>query len=374
MNISRHVPPPPARVGNSLAEIETPALCLDLDRFERNIARAAGLLAAKGIDWRPHAKCHKSPAIAEQLIEAGAIGATCAKLGEAEILAAAGVRDVLIANLIVGAKKIERLLALRRLADPIICLDALEQALPISQAMSAAGLKLRVVIEVDIGMARVGVAPDEAVLVFARKLRELPGLDLVGVMGYEGHALLIADPQEKAAAVAAAVKKLTDAKALLEANGIPCPIVSCGGTGSLAYTAEQPGVTEIQAGGLIFMDAFYRHCCHVAEFEFALFVLATVVSRPAPDRAIIDAGRKTMNQELHLPLIVDRPGIEVAYLSAEHGVLKLSPEADQLAIGDRLTIIPGYGDFTTVLHDYLIGIRNDRVETIFQIEARGALT
>jgi D-serine deaminase-like pyridoxal phosphate-dependent protein len=379
MNASRHAPHPSARIGDSLAEIETPALCLDLDRFERNIAAAGRLLAGKGIDWRPHAKCHKSPAIAQKLIEAGAIGATCAKLGEAEILAAAGVRDLLIANLIVGGRKIERLVALRRRADPIVCLDAIEQALPISAAMSAAGLTLRVLIEIDIGMARVGVAPGETVLELARKLRELPGIELAGVMGYEGHALLIADPSEKAAAVATATGKLTDARDLLEANGIACPIVSCGGTGSLAYTAEQPGVTEIQAGGLIFMDAFYRHSCRVAEFEYALFIVATVVSRPEPDRAIIDAGRKTMNQELHMPLVVDyleneRPGIEIAYLSAEHGVLKLAKESAPLAIGDRLTIVPGYGDFTTVLHDYLIGVRNGRVETIYPIEARGALT
>jgi D-serine deaminase-like pyridoxal phosphate-dependent protein len=170
------------------------------------------------------------------------------------------------------------------------------------------------------------------------------------------------------------VRRLTETKNLLESSRIPCPIVSCGGTGSLAFTVQQPGITEVQAGGLIFMDAFYRHACHVSDFKYALSIVATVTSRPAADRAIIDAGRKTMSQDLHLPLVVDRPGVEVASLSAEHGVLKVAPSAAPLQIGDRIALIPGYGDFTTVLHDYFLGVRNGRVETIWPIEARGRLT
>lgn len=374
MTHARLVPPPSVAPGQSIDEIDTPALCLDLDRLERNIAAAAALCRRHAIAWRPHAKCHKSPEIARRLVEAGAIGATCAKLSEAEVLAAGGVQDLLIANLIVGKAKLPRLVELRKAADPIVCIDNIAQAEPIDAAMRQAGLRLRVLVEVDMGMRRVGVAGPAEAAELAQRLADMPGLEVAGVMGYEGHTLLIADPQEKAAAIADAVKRLVDSRQAIESRGIACPIASCGGTGSLAFTVQQPGITEVQAGGLIFMDAFYRHSCHVDEFENALFVLATVTSTPVQERAITDAGRKTMSQELHLPLLIDRPGVEVSYLSAEHGVLSVDPAVAQLKIGERLRFIPGYSDFTTVLHDYFVVVRQNRVEAIWPLEARGRLT
>jgi D-serine deaminase-like pyridoxal phosphate-dependent protein len=239
--------------------------------------------------------------------------------------------------------------------------------------MHEAGLRLRVLIEVDIGMQRAGVAPGEPTLKLARLVADSPGLELAGVMGYEGHLLAVADPTEKANRIRDALATLVSTAELLRASGLPCPIVSCAGTGSYRYSIQQPGITEIQAGGAIFMDAYYRHTCQVPELQYALSVLTTVVSRPAPGRAIIDAGRKTLNKEVHMPLVSGRDDIRVASLSAEHGTLELDPGAQDLKIGQRLELIPGYADLTTILHDDYYCFRGGRLEAVWPIAARGKL-
>ena len=355
------------------ADLDTPALCIDLDAFEANVKDVVTACRRQGISWRPHAKCHKSVDVARRLIEAGAIGLTCAKLGEAEVYAAAGIRDLLVANLLVGPHKVERLVALRRIADPIVCFDSLAQAEPIGQAMQQAGLRVRALLEIDIGMQRVGVLPGEPTLALARQVANIPGIELAGIMGYEGHLLLLEDPAEKEAKIRAALTQLTQTRDLLVQHGIACGIVSCGGTGSFATCVSQPGITEIQCGGAIFMDAFYRFKCHVSQFRYALKVIATVVSRPTADRAIIDAGRKTMNMELALPFVLGRDDIHVVSLSAEHGILRLDPSAQELKIGQRLEIVPGYSDFTCVLHDRYYALRGDSVEGVWPLAARGKL-
>ena len=354
-------------------DLDTPALCVDLDAMESNIRAVVAICQKQGVQWRPHSKCHKSVAIARKLVEAGAIGMTCAKLGEAEVMGAGGIADLLVANLVVGPKKLQRLVRLRRIADPIVCVDHPQQTDPLSQVMAEAGLSLRVLIEVDIGMGRAGVLPGEPALELARHVARCPGLRLAGVMGYEGHLLQIQDPPEKASAIRASLAQLVATAELLRQQGLPCEIVSCGGTGSMHYSVNQPGITEIQAGGAIFMDEFYRQRCQVRDLQFALTVMTTVVSRPAPDRAIIDAGRKTLNMELVMPTVRDRPGIEVVSLSAEHGTLRLAPEAQDLAIGDRLELIPGYGDLTTVLHDAFHAFRGEHLGAIWPLDARGKL-
>jgi D-serine deaminase-like pyridoxal phosphate-dependent protein len=354
-------------------ELDTPALCIHLDAFEANVAQAAAMCQKHGIAWRPHAKCHKSPDVARRLVEAGAIGMTCAKLGEAEVFGDAGVTDLLIANLVVGPRKVERLVELRRKADPIVCFDHIDQAEPISRAMQAAGLRVRAILEIDIGLGRAGVAPGKPALDLARRVSDLPGIELVGIMGYEGHLLLVEDQREKADRIKAAIAILDQTRRQFEEADLPCSIVSCGGTGSFPFTVGQPGITEIQAGGLIFMDAFYRHKCKLEGFRYALSLLVTVVSRPAADRAIIDAGRKTMNAELIAPQVVGRDDIHVDRLSAEHGSLKLDPSAQGLKIGDRLELIPGYGDLTTVLHNRFYVLQDDRLVDIWPLTGRGRL-
>jgi D-serine deaminase-like pyridoxal phosphate-dependent protein len=342
--------------------------------MDANIRAVAAACQQRGVGWRPHAKGHKVAAIARAEIAAGAIGVTCAKLGEAEVMAAGGVQDILIANLIVGPAKVRRLVELRRQADPIVCIDHLDQALPLSRAFAEAGLTLRVIVEVDIGLARVGVQPGEPTLRLARELNQLPGLRLAGIMGYEGHLLALADAEEKACKIHAALDTLVETKEQLLAAGLPCEIVSCAGTGSYRMAIEHSGITEIQAGGAIFMDLFYRHQCQVPELEYALTIVATVVSRPTPERAIIDAGRKTMNIEIDKPQVLGRPDIVVERLSAEHGQLRLEPSAQNLKIGDRLELVPGYADLTTMLHDNFYAFRQGRLVEIIPIEGRGRLT
>lgn len=355
------------QIGVSKADLTTPCLCLDLDRLDANVRTMVAACRAHNVHWRPHAKCHKSPIIARWLVDAGACGVTCATVHEAEIMAAAGITDLLIANIIAGPVKISRLAQVASQAKVIVCVDHFAQAEALSAAMDAANVSLRVLIELEIGMNRVGIAPDDRAIALARHVAELPGLRLAGVMAYEGHLLTIADLGEKETAIRGALGAVIALRDRIEQEGIPCPIVSCGGTGSYPITLGQTGITEIQAGGAIFMDAFYRHDCQISNLEQALTVLATVVSRPAPDRAIIDAGRKAMNIEIRAPQVINLPGVSVDWLSAEHGNLQLTPAAPQLEIGQQIELIPGYADLTNVLHACFFGFRDDQLEQVIPI-------
>ncbi len=360
-------------LGCRKADLDTPVLCVDRDVMETNIARIVSSCREHGVQWRPHTKCHKSPEIAHLLLQAGAAGITCAKLGEAEVMAEHGIADILIANLIVGESKLRRLVELRRVADPIVCVDHPDQVTALAQAMGAAGQTLRVLIEIDIGLNRVGCAPGPSTLELAKLVTQSPALELAGIMGYEGHLLRIQDAAEKEQLIGEALAVLADNRSLLEQAGIPCEIVSCGGTGSFKYAVRQAGISELQAGGGMFMDAFYRHDCQVTAWDYAMTVLTTIVSRPTPERAIIDAGRKTMDGNHHAPLALNRDGVFVERLSAEHGELRLEPNSQGLRIGDRLEIVPGYSDMTCVLHDYIYGFRGDRLDVIWPIRGRGKL-
>jgi len=358
-------------LGASPDELDTPYLCLDLDIMEANIRHMAEVCKKENVQWRPHAKGHKNSAIAQAQVAAGAIGSTCAKLGEAEVLAAGGVRDLLIANMIAGPHKVRRLVELRKIADPVVAVDHIDQVTPISQAMHAAGLRCRVIIEVNIGLNRVGTEPGEATLALARQIAALPGVEFAGIMGYEGHLLTLPDAEDKKKQIDAALDLLSETKRQLLAAGLPCPIVSCAGSGSYWISVQHADVTEVQAGGAIFMDAFYREKCGVPDLQYALTVPVTIVSRPTPDRAIIDAGRKTLNVEVATPLVAGRTDIRVRRLSAEHGELELDPSAQGLKIGDRLQLVPGYEDLTVALHDQFHCFRGGKLVEIRKIEARG---
>ncbi len=344
-------------------------MCVDLDHWDHNVRQMTSVFRQHGVQWRPHAKCFKSRAIARRLIAAGAIGLTCAKLGEAEVFVDADIDDLLIANIIVGRQKLRRLAELAQRARPIVCFDHLDQVRPISEAAQAVGVHVRILIEIDLGLKRVGVEPGAAVVQLAEQAANLPGVQFAGVMGYEGHLLTIQDPRQKELQILAASPHLQQAKQDLLQVGLPCDIVSCGGTGSYTIAARAPAVTEIQAGGGLFMDAFYAAKCQVAQHRHALTVLATVVSRPAAHRAVIDAGRKTLNSEVEKARVLVG-GCTIDYLSAEHGCLTLSDPSD-LSLGDRIELIPGYADLTTVLHDRIFALRNDVVEEVWPLEARG---
>ena len=365
------MPRPTPSIGCTPDEIETPFLYLDLDVMDRNIASMVTACQEYGVEWRPHAKCHKQPEIGRQLVNAGAIGLTCAKLSEAEVFAEHGIRDLLIANLLVGNRRCARFAALCQHADPIAVFDHHEQVDRLDEALGSAGQSGRAIIEIDIGMARVGVSPGDAAVTLARRVERARHLRLVGIMGYEGHLLFIDDPDEKRAQIADAIGLLADTRHAMQRDGLCCDIVSCGGTGSFTHTLVQPAVTELQAGGAIFMDAYYRDRCQVSELDFALTLVATVVSHPTTERAIIDAGRKSLSMEIHMPRLRDRPDIAVVGLSAEHGKLDLSHAEEDIEIGQRLHVLPGYADLTNNLHDTFFGFRDGRLERLYPIVARG---
>tara|TARA_B100000945_G_scaffold202696_1_gene162908 strand:- start:930 stop:2054 length:1125 start_codon:yes stop_codon:yes gene_type:complete len=354
------------------ADLDTPFLAVDLNKMDFNISRLSQATKDFNVDWRPHCKGHKSSIIATRLVAAGAIGATCAKLAEAEVMVRGGVPDVLIANLIVGDSKLRRLANLCKEGDPIVCIDHLDQAIPMNDAMLREAVQCRVIIEVNIGLDRVGCNPEET-LALARELHAMQGLKFSGIMGYEGHLLTIEDQDEKRSEIEKALRFLSNNAKQLKANSIPCGIVSCGGTGSYLLSRMQDGITELQAGGGMFMDQFYEQQCQITGMKKALTIVATVVGRPTPERAIIDSGKKTLHVEYEPAIVVGRDDIKVARLSAEHGELELSGAAQNLKIGERLELVPGYADMTCVLHDFFYVFQNDTLVDIWPLEARGLL-
>ena len=357
-------------VGMPASDLDTPALLLDLDVLERNIATMASDVKSRGANWRPHAKASKTPALAHKEISAGAIGVAVAKVGEAEVMAANGVRDIMIANQVVGPIKTRRLAALCRHADVIASVDSLVNARELSAAASSAGSTIRVVVEVNSGMERCGVDPS-ATPELAREIASMPGLRFVGVMAWEGHAMAVADATERESAIRKAVGKLTGAADACRAVGLDVEIVSCGGSGTYLISAGIPGVTEVQAGGGIYGDELYRELG--ANVEPALSLTATVVSRPTPRRVIIDTGRKTIDPSARQPSIPDLPIAPPISFSAEHGVITLREPRDEPKVGDRLQMVIGYSDQLVHLHECFYGVRNGVVETVWPILGRGRL-
>jgi D-serine deaminase-like pyridoxal phosphate-dependent protein len=356
-----------------LDDIDTPFLAVDLERLEANIQRMRRIIVAEaGVAWRPHVKALKTPALAHRLLKAGATGITCAKLGEAEVMAAAGLDDILIANQVVGERKLARLALLNRSARVAVCPDSLENAAAVAAAGRAAGVVIPVLIEVDSGMARAGLAPGEPTLALARGVAALEGVGLRGLMAWEGHTPPIAERAAKERAVTEAVARLTDSARLCRERGIAIPVVSCGGTGTYWITARLPGVTEIQAGGGIFGDRRY-----VTEFgvehDYALTLWATVTSRPTPTRIVCDAGWKALARYPTLPQPLRLPPHQGLSLSAEHVSFELAAPSAVPRLGERVEFVVGYSDSTVFLHDRLIAVRDGIVEASWELSARGRL-
>jgi D-serine deaminase-like pyridoxal phosphate-dependent protein len=359
-------------IGLPIDALDTPALLLDLDALEHNIGVMAGHIAARGKQWRPHAKAFKTPAIAHKLMSAGALGLTVAKVSEAEVFAASGIDDILIAHMVVGPSKAARLAALQRSADVKATVDHADHLGPLAEAARAACVTIGLLVDVDIGLGRAGVRRVEDAVALARRVAGTPGLRFDGLMGYEGHALTIDDPIEKRRAVSVAIERLGEAVRAVESAGLPCPIVSAAGSGSYQITADLPHVTELQAGGGIFGCMYYLEVCRVAGHRTALGVLASVVSRPTRDLAILDAGRKAMSDYRITPVLPRFPGCPVLNLSAEHATIRLVPEVD-LRIGEKIVVTPGYSDLTFVLHDRVLGTRGGVVEAAWPLWGRGML-
>jgi D-serine deaminase-like pyridoxal phosphate-dependent protein len=365
------------RIGRSIAELDTPVLLLDLDRFERNAARLAGVIHDGGKAWRPHSKGHKSPWIAWRQAELGAIGVTCAKVGEAEVMVEHGITSVLVANQLATRMKVERLARLLDRAEVMCCTDdpaAVEIAASVGEE---AGVEIPMLVDVNIGMDRTGVMPGAPGLELARVIDRANGVRFAGIMGYEGHVLTLWPEAERARATEEAIAGLRETAALIEADGIPVPIVSGAGSGNHVEASAIPGLTELQAGGACFMDRFYGVECHLVEqgFEYALTVLATVTSRPTRDRVITDAGFKTLSTRDEMPsLVLDHDELALIYLSAEHGSWRITGDGQPIRVGDQLRLLPDYHDTTTFRHDEMVGTRDGVVEAIIPLLARGRLT
>ncbi|MBZ0302839.1 MAG: alanine racemase [Anaerolineae bacterium] len=358
-------------VGLHKTELDTPVLWVELDTMEANIRALAAHFATAGVNWRPHIKGIKIPAVAQQMIAAGAIGVTCAKLGEAEVMAYAGIRDILIANQIVGNQKITRLVSLAHYANLKVAVDNADNTAQIGGAAAAAGVEIGVLIEVNTGMNRAGVAPGEPALALARIVQQTPGLRFEGLMAWEGHTLSQSDPESKRKAIVEAVMQLTDSAALCRSAGLPVNIVSGGGSGTYQITPFLSGITEIQAGGAIFNDNTYRGWG--VQTKPALFVRSTVTSRPHPTRIIFDIGFKSAPAWINKPTPIGIDGVQNVGTSAEHGIVTLESPNETIRIGDVFDFVIGYTDATLFLHDQLYGIRNDRVEVVWDVQGRGKL-
>ncbi len=357
-------------IGQSKWELDTPALLIDLPAMERNIARMAAFFADKKAKLRPHSKTHKCPTISHKQLAAGnAVGVTCAKLGEAETLAAAGITDILIANQIVGPQKIARLVGLAHHADVMVAVDDPVNVEQLSAAAVDAGVRLRVLVEVNIGMNRCGVEPGEPALELARKVAESKGLRFMGLQGYEGHLVMHPNLEERRQRTLAAMKSLVDTRRFIEGSGLEVAVVSGGGTGTHDITGTVDGVDEIQAGSYIFNDVRYRSVG--ARFDCALTVLATVISRPNPTLAITDAGHKVLTSEFGLPELVGIDGASLIGLSEEHGKVGFKTPNRELRPGDRVEFIPSHGCTTINLFDHYHAIRDDRLEAVWEIAGRG---
>ena len=369
---------PPAEIGMPLNMVDTPALLLDLDAFERNLEKMADTLAGLEIRLRPHAKTHKCPIIALRQMDRGAVGVCCQKVGEAEAMVYGGVTDVYVSNEIVGKSKIKRLISLAKQAKIAVCADDPFHVMEYGTAAQANSVVLDVFVELNVGSARCGLEPGEPILNLARQIINTPGLRFAGLQAYQGGAQHLRTPAERSEAIQSAVDCVQQTKSVLEANGILCETVTGAGTGTYRLEAASKVYNELQAGSYIFMDVDYSKNLDgegqsVKEFEHSLFVYSTVMSRPTRDRAALDAGHKAVSIDSGMPLVYKMPDVEYERASDEHGRLLLKNTDRDLKIGDKLILIPGHCDPTVNLFDWYVGIRNDHVEALWPIAARGAV-
>jgi len=370
---------PPAEIGTPLAEVDTPALIVDLDAFERNLRALPDKIAGKPVQLRPHSKTHKSPIIALKQMALGAAGVCCQKVSEAEVLVAGGVRDILVANEVVGSIKLNRLAALARHASIAVCVDDAGNIADLEDAAVQFDARIKVLVEIDVGAGRCGVAPGEAAVLLAQTIARSKHLQFDGLQAYQGSAQHIRSYEERRQAIEKAIRAAAGTKALIESQGIACPRITGAGTGSFAFEAASSVYTELQCGSYVFMDADYNRNLDAAgkaapEFEQSLFVWSTVMSRPSAERAVVDAGLKALSVDSGNPVVTDHPDVVYARASDEHGKLEIRKPTEGFEVGDKIRLTPGHCDPTVNLYDWYVGIRRQQVECLWPVAARGALT
>ncbi len=366
----------PAHPGMPVSDIDTPALVVELDTFEKNIRTMADFCKQKNIFLRPHAKTHKSVDIAKQQIDHGAVGICCQKVSEAEVFVNGGISDVFVTNEIVGPKKISRLVSLAERARVSVCVDNLVNIVNLAQAARQSGTILNVFLEVDIGGGRCGVQPGNMVLELAQAIHDSPQLNFQGLQVYYGKAQHIREFAQRKDALSQSLDKVTQTLRLLEKSGFTCPIVSGAGTGSYRFEAASGIYTELQCGSYIFMDADYgsvhgEHGSLLESYANSLFILTGIMSKSSSGMAVCDAGLKAHSIDSGLPMLRDRPSVSYRNASDEHGVLLDSD--DSLSPGDKVYLVPGHCDPTVNLHDWYVGVRNGFVESLWPVSARGMI-
>lgn len=337
-----------------------------MDAMEANLKRMAAFFSAGPTRLRPHYKNHKCVALAKRQLAHGAIGITCATLGEAEALARSGIESILIANEIAGAPQIERFVQLSRITGIMVGVDNERTVAALAAASSKAKVPLSVVVDVDTGMGRCGTPPGEPALALAQ-LATTQGLRFRGLIGYEGHCVRLPPGPAKVEAIEQAIGKLVDTARLIQGHGLPVEIVSAGGTGTHAISGRIPGVTEIQGGSYLLMDTDYQTVC--PEFELALSVLGTVISRSANERLILNIGLKEISGERGLPVLKNSSGARLRRLNAEHATVDITDPGFSAQVGDQLELWAHYSDGTANLHRRMFGVRDGRVEETFLLES-----
>jgi D-serine deaminase-like pyridoxal phosphate-dependent protein len=352
----------------TLSEIPTPALIVDVAALERNIERMAAFFATGACRLRPHFKAHKTPEIARRQLAAGScVGLTCATVSEAEIVAGL-TEDILIANEIVGPGKCERVARLAERHNVTIAVDSNAGLAMVAQAAQRDGVTVGVLVDLNVGQTRCGVAPGPEALTLARLVVNTPGVRLRGVMGYEGHLQPIRERAERERRAREAMAALVATAGLLQGDGLPCDVISGGGTGTYDISGRVPGVTEIQAGSYALMDSDYGSLA--LPFEQAFFLLGTVVSRPDSSRCVADCGHKSATKDHGNPVVDGIEGATVLSLNDEHATIGLPP-GSRIAVGDRVRLRPSHTDPTVNLHDVFYAIEGERVVDIWPIGARG---
>ncbi|PHP27652.1 3-hydroxy-D-aspartate aldolase BhcC [Limimaricola cinnabarinus] len=368
----------PALPGMDASEIQTPCLILDLDALERNIRKMGDYAKAHGMRHRSHGKMHKSVDVQKLQEElGGAVGVCCQKVSEAEVFVRGGIKDVLVSNQVRDPAKIDRLARLPKLGSKIIvCVDDVDNVADLSAAAEKHGTVIHCFVEIDCGAGRCGVTTTEAVVEIAKAIDAAPGLEFTGLQAYQGAMQHIDSFEERKAKLDAAIAQVTEAVEALKAEGLEPELVSGGGTGSYYFESNSGVYNELQCGSYAFMDADYGRIhdkegkrIDQGEWENALFILTSVMSHAKADKAIVDAGLKAQSVDSGLPFIYGRRDVEYVKCSDEHGVVA-DPEG-VLKINEKLRLVPGHCDPTCNVHDWYVGVRNGKVETLWPVSARG---
>ena len=370
---------PPAQPGMREDEIDTPALIVDLDAFEYNLDHMAALLAPTGVKLRAHAKTHKSPVIAKLQMARGAVGQCVQKVGEAEILAWGGIPDILVSNEVVGAAKLARLCALSRIAKVAVCVDDGAQIAAIESAAADAGIRMSVLVEIDVGAGRAGVDAGPDAVALAQRIAASKHLIFGGLQAYQGSAQHKRTVGERRTLIGAAIDASRRTVEQLKQQGLDCLIVGGAGTGSFQIEASSGVYTEMQAGSYVFMDADYarnldENGVPVSTFRHSLFVLSTVMSASRPGVAVLDAGHKAVSIDSGMPTVWQRPDVRYVSASDEHGKLDIGSETIAPKLGEKLRLVPGHCDPTVDRFDWFVGVRKGRVECLWPVAARGGFS